>query len=92
MRKQSWLARLLVGGLLAGGLLIGLSPPSKADCIYVTAYVTRENQDPYYVWDNCVLPTEWNSSFEPWVKDERPGIVPTGTPNGFFVQVFIPAP
>lgn len=93
MGKRSWLARLLVGGLVAGGLLVSQAPPSTAgDCIYVVAYITRENQDPYFVWDDCVLPTDWNSSFEPWVKDERPGIVPTGTPNGFYVQVFIPMP
>ena len=92
MRKQSWLARLLVGGLLAGGLLIGLSPPSKAgDCIYVTAYVTRQNDTPIWIWNGCVYPTDWNSTLEPAGGQSAPGL-PSGTPNGFYVYVGIPAP
>ena len=93
MRKRSWFARLLVGGLLAGGFLVMQSPPSQAgDCIYAEAYVTRENATPLWIWNGCVVPTDWNVTVEPEITDERPGVVPTGTPNGFYVYVRVPAP
>ena len=92
MSKRSWLARLLVGGLLAGGLLFVQSPPSKADCIWVQAYLTRENQAPLYLWNGCVYPTDWGYLAGTGAGDDRPGVVPTGVPNGAFIYVKIPVP
>lgn len=91
MRKRSWFARLLVGGLVAGGLLVSQAPPSHADCIWVQAYITRANDTPYYVWNGCVYPTDWGWGLGPGTGNGASGL-PSGTPNGFFVQVKIPVP
>ena len=93
MSKRSWLTRLLVGGLLAGGLMIGLSPPAQAgDCIYVKAYITREDDTPIPLWDGCVYPTNWNATIDNGASPGASNVVPGGMPNGAFVWVSVPAP
>lgn len=82
---------LAVGaGLLATPAAVG---PAKADCVYLTAYVTREAASPTYVNNGCVPHTN-----TPWLHDVTlsPRYTgtghPTGTPNGFVVDLRVPLP
>ena len=93
MSKRSWLARLLVGGLLAGGLLFTQTAPAQADCVSATAYITRQDATPIWIWNGCVYPTDWPTGIENGYGDEPASdTVPTGIPNGFFVYVEVPVP
>jgi hypothetical protein len=80
------------------GTMIGVSgvavPQARSACVDAEIYVTRQGQDPVFVYgehDPCVTPTPWNHSFTHHGELTRTGL-PDGAPNGYWVDLRIPAP
>lgn len=87
----------VIGGLAVASIVGPSAMPAKADCLYVDFWLIVEDADgdghdePQYVHLGCVTDTDY-----PWVLSvpahgNRENL-PAGTPNGFYLQVHIPAP
>ena len=74
--------------------VLALSPPAEADCVYVDFHVTTENAPPIYPAgsDPCRYPTTWPTVVTASPHFTHTGGKPTGTPNGFNLEVRIPLP
>jgi len=87
-RRRRWVICVGVG--------LGLVWPSSAgaECLHAVVYVTRQGAPPVYVAgqnDPCLAPTGYSQEvFLP--VDGGTGGLPTGAPNGFFVDLRVPVP
>jgi len=93
MRGRKMAMRLGIAMAIGTALLAGPAAvtPAKADCVYLTAYVTRAGATPIYAHNGCVTGTPWNYAVTADPRYTGTGH-PTGTPNGFFVDVRVPVP
>ena len=70
------------------------APPADAECVHAVVYVTRENDTPVYVVgenDPCLTPTPWYQEITLPSGGHADGM-PTGAPNGYFVDLRVPVP
>lgn len=79
---------------LAGGLLAAAVPPAQADCIEAYVFITRQNDEPYYLVNNdCVKPTDWERAQNPnrtqTVEDPN---IPDGAPTGVGFSIWTTSP
>lgn len=85
---------VVVAGLATIAAVGGFGASAKADCVHAVVYVSRSHSDPVYVYgehDPCVSQTPWYHAVS------LPGYttlqnLPPGTPNGYFVDIRLPAP
>lgn len=91
MRGRRLLGLAVLAGL--GGTGVGaVQAPAQADCVYVVAYVTRENATPLYASNGCVVNTPWKQRVTTTQHLTEGGYLPNGSPNGFFIDARVPLP
>jgi hypothetical protein len=85
--------RCLVGFLALAAVFVP-ARPADAECLYAVVYVTREGDSPVYVVgenDPCLTPTPWYQEITLPSGGHTDGM-PTGAPNGYFVDLRVPVP
>lgn len=94
MKRRLWSARLVLGALVAGGLLAAEMPVSKAECAWGQIYVTRKNAESIPVWGpGCIVNDDgtWGRLTRETESMTEHG-VPDGTPNGYFYDIIVTTP
>lgn len=92
MRRQSWLTRLVLGSLVAGGLLAADMPMSKAQCPWGVVYLTRKNAEPIPVYGpDCIREEDWRFVTRIW-DQKTVHEVPDGTVNGYYYEFVTAGP
>jgi hypothetical protein len=88
-----WRRRLGVVVTVTGVLLIP-SARAAGECVHAVVYVTREGEPPVWVageQDPCLTPTPWYQEIV-FPSDSHNDGMPTGAPNGYFVDLRVPVP
>ena len=88
---RPWVAAAL--GTMVGVAGLG-APKANAQCIEAVVYATRENDSRVYVYgehDPCVTDTPWNQSYTYHGELVQAGL-PQGMPNGYWIDLWVPAP
>lgn len=87
--------RLYGLGVAAVVGVVGLgTSPAHSQCVEAVVYVTREGGSPIYVYgehDPCVAPTPWGHTVTYHGETTRTGL-PIGVPNGYWIDLRVPAP
>ena len=94
MKRRLLSARLVLGALAAGGLLVTHVPVSRAECNWGLIYLTRKNASSIPVWGpGCIVPDDgtWGRLYTETNGFSTPE-VPDGTPNGYFYDVVVTTP
>lgn len=90
-----WGKRLFgVGAAAAIGVIGPVAPQARAECLDAVVYVTRQGEDPVYLHgesDPCVTQTPWDHTFTHHGEFTDTGM-PNGAPNGYWVDLRVPAP
>lgn len=92
-KRKTVLPALVLVTLVLGALGPDIDR-AHADCLNAVIYVTRAGEAPTYVHgehDPCVTETPWNQSYTYHGELTRPGL-PLGAPNGYWIDLGIPAP
>ena len=85
--------RWCVVAVLCGGLTAGSPQAVRAECLEVDFAVHRSGQPDWYPLgpDYCVTDTPWNQTDSVFYDDKVTGL-PTGTPNGVWLEVWYTSP